>query len=139
MSDASTQRSHRRFWLAALGLVVMLAAPFAWALFLDNSFLRRTALPLWLMMVLGVALGVVASWQDRRTRTRVLACVNAGFLAVSIPLFGVFTRLPVQNATDLLPNVVPEFSLPNQLGETIWWTQISAGGYALLIFYRGHW
>lgn len=139
MSDESTQRSRRRFWLAALGLVVMLSSAFVWPLFMDNSFLRRTALPLWLTMALGVALGAVASWQDRRTRTRVMACVNAGFLAISIPLFVVLTRLPVQDATDQLPDVVPEFSLPNQFGETTSLTQISAGGYALLIFYRGHW
>ncbi len=71
MSDESTQRSKRRFWLGALGLVVMLSSAFVWLLFLDNSFLRRTALPFWLTMVLGVSLGAVASWQDRRTRTRV--------------------------------------------------------------------
>ena len=139
MSDETTRRSQRRFWLAALGLVVMLSSAFVWLLFLDNSFLRRTALPFWLTMVLGVSLGAVASWQDRRTRTRVMACVNAGFLAISIPLFGVFTRLPVQDARNQLPDRVPEFSLPNQLGETTSLTQVSAAGYALLIFYRGHW
>lgn len=139
MTEASTQRSKRRFWLAALGLVVMLASGFVWLLFLENSFLRRTALPFWLTMVLGVSLGAVASWQDRRTRTRVMACVNAGFLAISIPLFGAFTRLPVQDATKPVPDRVPEFSLPNQLGETTSLTQVSATGYALLIFYRGHW
>ncbi len=139
MSEHSAQRNRRRFWLAALGLVVMLSSAFVWLLFLDNSFLRRTALPFWLTMVLGVSLGAVASWQDRRTRTRVMACVNVGFLAISIPLFGVFTRLPVPDARDPLPDRVPEFSLPNQLGETTSLTQVSAAGYALLIFYRGHW
>ncbi len=139
MSDKTTRRNQRRFWLAALGLVVMLSASFVWLLFLDNSFLRRTALPFWLTMVLGVSLGGVASWRDRRNRTRVMAYVNAGFLAISIPLFGVFTRLPVQDATDHLADLVPEFSLPNQLGETTSLTQVSAAGYALLIFYRGHW
>lgn len=139
MSDESTPVSRRRFWLAALGLAVMLASAFVWPLFMDNSFLRRTALPLWLTMALGVALGAVASRQDRRTRTRVMAWVNGGFLAISIPLFVVFTRLPVQDATARVPDVVPEFSLPNQLGETTSLTQVSAGGYALLIFYRGHW
>ncbi len=136
MSDESTPVSRRRFWLAALGLAVMLASAFVWPLFMDNSFLRRTALPLWLTMALGVALGAIASRQDRRTRTRVMAWVNAGFLAISIPLFGMLTRLPVQ---DQSPDLVPEFSLPNQLGETTSLTQVSAAGYALLIFYRGHW
>lgn len=136
MSDELTQRSKRRFWLAALGLVFMLASVFVWVLFLDNSFLRRTALPLWLTMVLGVSLGAVASWQDRRTRTRVMACVNMGFLAVSIPLFGILTRLPVQ---DRSPELVPEFSLPDQFGETTSLTEVTAAGYALLVFYRGHW
>ena len=139
MSDESTQRIRRRFWLAALGLVVMLASVFVWLLFLDNSFLRRTALPFWLTMVLGVSLGTVAAWQDRRWRTRVMACVNAGFLAVSIPLFGVFTRLPVQDATAQVADIVPEFSLPNHLGEMTSLKQVSVAGYALLIFYRGHW
>lgn len=139
MSDETTRRSQRRFWLAALGLVVMLSSVFVWLLFLDNSFLRRTALPFWLTMVLGVSLGGVASWQDRRNRTRVMAYVNAGFLAISIPLFGVFTRLPVQDATAHVADLVPEFSLPNQLGETTSLTQVSAAGYALLIFYRGYW
>jgi len=63
MSDESTQRNRQRFWLAALGLVVMLGSVFVWLLFLDNSFLRRTALPFWLTMVFGVSLGTVASWQ----------------------------------------------------------------------------
>ena len=139
MGDESTQRTCRRFWLAALGLIVMLASAFVWPLFMDNSFLRRTALPLWLMMVLGVALGAVAARKDRRTRTRVMAWVNAGFLAISIPLFVVLTRLPAQAATGQVLDTVPEFSLPNELGETTSLAQISAGGYAMLIFYRGHW
>ena len=139
MGSETIQRNRRCFCLAALGFVVMLSSAFLWPLFLDNSFLRRTALPLWLTMVLGVGFGAVASWRDRRTRTRVMACVNAGFLALSIWLFGVLTALPAPVATDQPPEVVPDFSLPNQLGVPTSLTQISTGGYALLVFFRGHW
>ena len=137
--DPQTEHSTpHRFWLAILGFVVMLSSAFVWPLFFNNSFLRGTAIPLWMTLVVGVLIGVIAARQDRRMRTRVMAGFNGVFLLIAIAGFFVFSKLPVEANADPLPDAVPAFNLPNQEGEATS-LQLAADEHALLVFYRGHW
>lgn len=136
--------------------MLAIISPVFWALTLQVNFLQRTALPMWLGMLAGLILAIVAARRDRRTRTRVVAGLNLLWVAFSVVGYAVFTRLPETPEFAALGRVNMT-ALPDHTGRLreLGWTRdgIGPGGGdtaaassglsgergLLLVFYRGHW
>ena len=89
-----TQTKTRGFALSLAGLLLALVSPVFWAITLDHSFLRRTALMMWSAMALGLACAALGAWRDVRKRTRIVAVLTGVWVLLCIPIYLVFTRLP---------------------------------------------
>ena len=69
-------------------------------------------------------------------KTRLRAPLTLAALLMLSSACGVTTRTPT-----VKPQAqAPDFTLPDQEGNTVKLEQLTAGdGYAVLVFYRGHW
>jgi hypothetical protein len=130
--------SARRLPLALLGVLLCLAAPFAWALALNVPWLRSTGAPAWLLLGTGALLGLAAARADRRRIVRVLAWVDTGLLLVFGWLFFGFAALHPQAAAEDMARA-PDFTLPDDDGRPVTLSKELSHGPVLLVFYRGHW
>ncbi|MGD2110106.1 MAG: hypothetical protein PVI86_12040 [Phycisphaerae bacterium] len=140
MSNAPTGNSmgKPRFTLALAGLVLILISPVFWGLTLDNKFLQRTALMMWLAMAVGLACAVLGAYTDRRKRTRVVAALAACWVLFSIPGVSFFTRLPAP--TEIAGSEpIADFTLPDHHGRKTALSGLLRDGWVLLVFYRGYW
>jgi hypothetical protein len=69
------------------------------------------------------------------------------FTAISVLLFALFAyeifyvlrQVPLSAQAPLVGEKAPEFSLPDQNGESVALTDLLSPNGAVLIFYRGHW
>ncbi|MCO6439288.1 MAG: hypothetical protein J5J06_19530 [Phycisphaerae bacterium] len=128
----------RRFALALCGLLLALLSPMFWAMTINDSFLRWTALGMWLAMGAGLVAAIAAGWRDRRLRTRITSGLTLAWCAFAVVGFFVFTRLPeptqagnVEGAWDVV--------LQDQHGEATSLRELLRDGPVLLTFYRGFW
>ncbi len=124
--------------MAVLGLALVLGSPLLWMATLDNSFLRRSALLMWVAMAAGGGLALLAARRDRRRRTRSVAVLAVLWIAMAVPGFVVLTRLPAPSDVVGLRQVA-DFTLTNHQGQPVTLSDVTATGPALLVFYRGFW
>lgn len=124
--------------LAAVGLLVAISGPMVYMLLLDQPFLRRTALPAWVLMAGGLAISAVAVRRDARLRVRVMAAITLLGTAAFAWLFFSVWELPQTAAFDGL-EAAPDFAIADHTGTSVTLSQVYAEGPVLLVFYRGHW
>ncbi|HKQ50256.1 MAG TPA: hypothetical protein VJZ71_19440 [Phycisphaerae bacterium] len=133
-----TARPPRRTWLAVLGVVLCLAAPFAYMALLDQPFLRSTGLAGFGLLIAGTLLGWVAALQDPRWRIRILAIIETLFLVFGIYGFFGLGAVPESPSFAALTSP-PDFSLPDHTGQPVKLSDAYSTGPVLLVFYRGFW
>jgi len=124
--------------LAIAGLLVCLAAPFAWIATLNVPWMRSSGFAAWLLLAIGLALGGSAAKHDSRRRTRVLFGVDAAVVALFTFAFFGLARLPRSERAPTLARA-PDFTLADERGNAITLSAELARGPVLLVFYRGHW
>jgi hypothetical protein len=145
MTETRSEPATRAAWLAASGLALTLVGAVGYFVVLLRfgawfPGVRNDAVPSWILLALGVTLGLLAVARATRGR-RVLAAVAAG---VNVLLAGAFASmltvgLAVPSAAG--PSIgqpAPPFALPDQAGRT-WRLDDFRGAPLLLVFYRGHW
>jgi len=128
----------RSLILAIVGLVLIVAAPFALFLTMENAFIRRTLLTAWVFVAAGLLVSVLALRTSRRIPVVILSVLSillGGFLIFS---FTVFTKLPAATTINELASA-PDFTLPDQDGKTVSLRDVRGRDRVLLVFYRGHW
>jgi hypothetical protein len=126
------------FALALAGLVLALVSPVFWAITLDHSFLRRTALMMWIAMAIGLACATLGAWRDVRKRTRIVALFTGVWVLLSVPSYLVFTRLPAPARVASVDRVAG-VTLSDHLGQRTSLGDLLREDPVLLVFYRGHW
>jgi len=104
---------------------------------MDQPFLRRTGLIMWALMLDGVLLGFFAAWKDPRKSARIIAGLNLTLLVLAVVGFFVVAGLPETALAQL--GSAPDFTLPDQTGQSRSLKSMLNAGPVLLIFYRGHW
>lgn len=124
--------------LAVLGLVIVLASPFLYFLLIDIPSIRSTAWPTFVVMVDGIAIGVLAVTRDRRWRNRGLLIASTLLSATFALMFFIGGRLPAATMSEELATA-PDFTLPDPGGKPVALSDALARGPVLLVFYRGHW
>lgn len=125
--------------LALVGILLSLLGGGSYFLFMDNPWIRSTAIPNVALTALGLALCLYSL-----IRTRAALVVTAAVLSLLIGggfLVSVFflMALPAPSQTWTVGRPVPDFALPNQDGELIRLSSFVGKGPVLLVFYRGHW
>ncbi len=141
MSESPVQtdlKKPRRGWtLALLGLLFALGALPVYMLLIDNAFLRRTALPAFVLFGVGCLLALVA-WRRGRWGTWIMSSLTlllgTAFTAMFLFAMGLPAATTIQTAS-----IAPDFTLPDQTGTPVSLRSVREKDRALLIFYRGHW
>jgi hypothetical protein len=114
-----------------------MASPFAWAVTLDNAFLRSTGIASWACLALGIALGVASIRIDARRWVRVMFGVDVAIVALFAVTYFNFPRLPAPQSPAL--ERAPDFELTASDGTRVHLADELARGPVLLVFYRGYW
>lgn len=124
--------------LAIVGLVLILAAPFALFLTMENEFIRRTMFTAWVFLAAGVVATVMALRASRRIPVLILSSLTLVLGALLVVSFTVFTKLPAATTINQLA-MAPDFTLPDQEGKPVSLSDLRGRDRVLLVFYRGHW
>ena len=125
--------------MAILGTVLVLVGGFAYLLFLDNPWIRSKAIPNTVLILAGLLLCGWAVARKRSLLTVAAAVFSLLFGALFLISVFLLTQLPKPAKTWDAGATVPDFTLPNQDGETIQLSSFHGRGPVLLVFYRGHW
>lgn len=136
MSETLTPRG--RGWPIWIMLILTLAGPLVYMSFMKNPWVRSTGAPMFAIMALGAAGGLVVAVRSRKRWVGAIAGVNV--LALGFMLFGFFymSRLPADPAFAAL-TTAPDFTLPDESGTPVSLSGELAKGPVHLVFYRGHW
>ncbi len=134
--DAGARRGAR---LPLLGLLLTLAAPFAYWAFVGFPFLRATGLAAFVTAGLGCFVGLVGVLRGTNRRGRIFAGVGVALTTLYGVAFFWLAALPATAGTPVVGKPVPSFILPDQNGHMVSLEEAHADGPALLVFYRGHW
>ncbi|HWL93861.1 MAG TPA: hypothetical protein VNT79_10030 [Phycisphaerae bacterium] len=128
----------RAWWLGLAGLLLTLAALPAYALTMDQPFLRSTGLVAWTLVAAGLTLALVAVIRTRRRAAKWILGVHVALVIFAFYAFFGFARLPRPSmlAAD---SVAPAFTLPSSSGEQVSLARLLQDGPVLLAFYRGEW
>lgn len=137
-APGGASRGGGRLLLAVAGLVLALVSPVFWMLTLDNNFLQRTGLMMWVGMGVGLVLVGVAAMQDRRKRTRLVAGATFAWVVFAAVGCAVFTQLPAPQEQAAQAEIA-SFTLPDHTGTPVALADLVQDEAALLVFYRGHW
>ncbi len=127
-----------RFALAWAGFALAVISPLFWVISLGNNFLQRTAMLMWVAMMIGVALAGLAFRRDPRKRTRIVAGVTVFWALFSLTGYLAFTRLPPPASVGDIAKIVDE-PLHDHLGQQTSLDDLLREDNVLLVFYRGHW
>ena len=128
---------YRAKW-GVLGFVLSLGGPVGYMLLLEQPFIRSTGLPAFLLLVVGVPLGIYAAAGDRRGWVRGAALLDVLILAVFSGYFFGMARLPAAGPLAGI-TTAPDFTLQNQEGKWVSLGEARQSGPVLLVFYRGYW
>lgn len=128
----------RRFSLALAGLGATLISPLFWALTIDYSYLHRTGLIMWIVMIIGLIAAGMAARRDRRARTRVIAVMTGTWVLCLVAGYVFFTRLPPPSEVGPIDRVA-RLPLSDHLGQQVSLDALLHESAVLLTFYRGYW
>ncbi len=134
-----TAEARRPSGLPLLGLLLTLAAPFAYLAFVGFPFLRATGLAAFVTAGFGCFLGLVGVLRGTNRRGRILAGAAVAVTALYVAAFFGLAALPAAAVTLAVGKPVPSFIIPDQHGQSVSLEDAHADGPALLVFYRGHW
>ncbi len=123
--------------LSLSGLTLTFLAAISYIFLLDISFIRRTAIPNWPLVIIGMALAIYGLYLKRTWITGPAGVVAV--LAGGMFLISVFKTLPSAGPVAATAQVLPEFTMPNQDGRPVTLSSFHGRGPVLLVFYRGHW
>lgn len=125
--------------LSVYGMLVTAVGGVSYFLLTDIPFIRNTAAPNIVLVVVGMAM---AGWGVVRRRSKG-TIISAGVSAfVGLGLIGSLTvlmKLPEAEAMARTSDTLPDFTLPNQDGVPVTLSSYKGKGPVLLVFYRGHW
>lgn len=140
MSDMDEPASHpaKRLWLAVVAIVLVVASPAMWFVFIDDAVMRRTGAAVWPPLALGLAMAIAAWIRDRRRRTRLASAVALTLALLMGVSWIVLTRLPSPTVLPTLKHA-PPFTLMDHTATARSLDAMLANGPLLLVFYRGHW
>ena len=127
------------FWLGPIGLALVVVAWLSYFLLLRNAWIRATALPNIVVMILGTALGIYAATQAGQQSATWMAAGDVLLTLLFFALLFVWFRLPAPQSTAHTDGLAPDVTLPNQDGEPVALSALRGRGPVLLVFYRGHW
>lgn len=141
MTDTAipNHRARRRSRLPLLGLLITLAAPFAYWAFIGFPGLRATGLAAFVTAGIGCLLGLVGVLRGTNRRGHICAGAGVAVTALYLAAFFGLSALPTTAATLAVGKPVPSFVLPDQNGQMVSLDEAHADGPVLLVFYRGHW
>lgn len=128
----------RRIGLAAAALLITLGSPVFYMIWMNNPFVRSTALPTFALMALALLMGIQAVRCDSRSLTRVLFGLNLAIVVFFVWAFFFLAALPETAAFAAL-ETAPDFTLPDHNGQTVSLRASLDAGPVLLVFYRGFW
>ena len=128
----------RRAAWALVGLLLVLSGPVAYALLIDQPFMRSTGAPAFVLIGAGAFLGGLAARRDRRTSVRILGGIDVFTLPLAVVLFFFLGGLPEAPRFAEL-DVAPDFTLKDHRGQTVSLHEARAAGPVLLVFFRGFW
>ncbi len=134
-----TAEARRPSRLPLLGLLLTLAAPFAYWGSIGFPMLRATGLAAFVTAGLGCFLGLVGALRGTNRRGRILAGAGVAVTALYVAAFFGLAALPAAAATLAVGKPVPSFIIPDQNCQSVSLGDAHADGPALLVFYRGHW
>ena len=128
----------RRAAWALVGLLLVLGGPVAYALLIDQPFMRSTGAPAFALIGAGALLGGLAARRDRRTWVRILGGIDVIALPIAAVLFFALAALPAAPSFAEL-EIAPDFTLMDHRGQRVSLHEARAVGPVLLVFFRGFW
>jgi len=141
MSEMTTPNAepHRQSRLPLLGLLLVVAAPFAYWSLMRFPTLRATGLAAFVTAGAGCLLGLAGVWRGTNRRGHILAGAGLVLTALYGAAFFGLAALPAAAATLIVGKPVPTFTLPDQNGRMVSLEESHTDGPTLLVFYRGFW
>lgn len=135
-------------WPLWAGFVVALAAVFTYPLF--SRFPITRDVPWANLLLFGVAFVLLAQGLGRAFRQRdqyrgkifgtIFALIALLLFALfSYELFYVVRQVPRSAGAPQVGQKAPQFTLPDQTGNSVSLTELTSANGAVLIFYRGYW
>lgn len=135
----TTTRKTSAAKLSLVGLLLTLAGGISYFLLMSVPWIRTHAIPNIALAIVGIALCTFALKQ-RRTKLIIAASAVSYLVAIGFLLsIFVLMRLPAPQTTFAAGQSPPEFTLPNQDGQSISLASYRNKGPVLLVFYRGFW
>lgn len=123
--------------LGLLGAGVALGGWIVWFRLMQRVSVPDNRMPFLLAMAIALALGAAAL----ASGPGLIGKIGAGFALVSGGIYLGLRTQSAQPSTTPVPSVgapIPDFTLPNEAGESFMLSSISGKPY-LLKFFRGHW
>lgn len=125
--------------LSVYGMLVTAVGGVSYFLLTDIPFIRNTAAPNIVLVVVGMAM---AGWGvvKRRSKGTIISAGVSAFVGLGlIGSLTVLMKLPPAEAMARTADTLPDFTLPNQDGVPVTLSSYKGKGPVLLVFYRGHW
>lgn len=123
---------------ALLSLLLVFGGGMVYMALLTVPWVRSTGVPTFILMGIGLLLGVSTWRQDRRAVTRLIVGLDVVLVAIFVGYFFVFARLP--EVAGVNPGVLaPQFVATDHHGQQVALDDALRQGPVLLVFYRGHW
>jgi len=139
INGTADQKRRSRF-LAAAGLLLVLAGPITYVPLMDVPLFRNTGLSVWLLGASGVLLALLATRRSHGRGVRAVAVICVLLPIAFVGLFFELAKLPrVAESTLATTSQAPEFTLPDHTGEPVALSALRRTSAVLLVFYRGHW
>ncbi len=123
---------------ALLSLLLVFGGGMVYMALLTVPWVRSTGVPTFILMGIGLLLGVFAWRQDRRVVSRLIVGLDVVLVGIFVGYFFVFARLP--EVAGVNPGeLAPQFTATDHHGEQVALADALRQGPVLLVFYRGHW